>query len=97
MLLPRWVFILSGLVYVSVPSNSSNGVYLSGGEAGILFGGDTADLVEDGHRSVYPGWSETIEVAVPTVNNTIPAHEVLFYGPCTANEVAGLRNYRGED
>ncbi|RYO78110.1 hypothetical protein DL766_003405 [Monosporascus sp. MC13-8B] len=81
-----WVAALSGLGYITVPGDKSNGLYGAGGE--ILFVADTANVSLQGHRSLYPGVTETIVLQIPTRNGEIPSHNVLHQGPCSASEVA---------
>lgn len=88
----RWVVIVGGLGVITLPDNSSTTFTTDGGEFGLLFATDTADLTEQGHGSFFPGPTESITLQIPTKNNEIPKHRVLNANkPCTANEVAGLR------
>lgn len=84
--------LLSGLGVISLPDNSSATLATKGGEFGLLFAADTADRTREGHGSVFPGGTETIALQIPTRDNKIPEHRVLYYDkPCAAAEVAGLR------
>ncbi|KAJ0109946.1 hypothetical protein J7T55_014748 [Diaporthe amygdali] len=88
----QWVVIVGGLGVITLPDNSSTTFTTDGGEFGLLFATDTADLTEQGHGSFFPGPTESITLQIPTKNNEIPKHRVLSANkPCTANEVAGLR------
>ena len=88
----RWVAFVSGLAYVSLPrSNSSTGAHVSGGEFGLIFAADTAGVSTTGHRTEYPGITETVLLQVPTVDGSVPPHAVLHTGPCTAQEITGTR------
>lgn len=62
-----------------------------GGELGVIFAADIAGLSAQGHRTQYPGVAETTALQIPTEGNVVPAYELLHSGPCTADEVAGLR------
>lgn len=84
--------LLGGLGVITLPDNSSTTVTTDGGEFGLLFATDTADLTEEGHGSFFPGPTESIVLQIPTKNNEIPKHRVLKENePCKVNEVAGLR------
>ncbi|RYP67133.1 hypothetical protein DL769_005838 [Monosporascus sp. CRB-8-3] len=85
----QWVAALSGLAYITVPGDESNGLYVTGGE--MLFVADTANVSRQGHRSQYPGVTETAILQIPTRRGEIPSHTVLHQGPCNASEVAGAR------
>ena len=82
---------LSGLAYVTLPNNASQSAYIPGGEMGLIFAADTADLTKIGHRTQYPGVVETVALQVPTTDGQIPPHEVLYMGACNAPDVKGLR------
>lgn len=86
----RWVVFLSGLAHITLPGDSSTGAYVTGGQFGLIFAADTAAVSGTGHRTVYPGTTETIALQVPTEDGEVPAHSVLHDGPCTANDIAGL-------
>ncbi|KAI0121012.1 hypothetical protein BJ170DRAFT_645973 [Xylariales sp. AK1849] len=87
----QWVVFISGLAYITLPEDSSTSAYISGGEFGLIFAADTADFSRQGHRTQYPGITETIALQIPTKDGRVPAREVLHGGPCTANEVSGIR------
>ncbi|KAK7937177.1 uncharacterized protein PG986_014045 [Apiospora aurea] len=44
----RWVMITAGLAHMTIPGDGSDGVYIQGGQFGLLFAADTAGLGE-GH------------------------------------------------
>ncbi|CAJ2509353.1 Uu.00g143790.m01.CDS01 [Anthostomella pinea] len=87
----QWVYFTSGLAYITVPSNDSVGAYVTGGEFGLIFAADTADVSTEGHRTQYPSSTQTIGLQLPTLNGEVPAHDVLHSGPCITGEVSGLR------
>lgn len=87
----RWVVFTSGLAYITLPANNASEAYVQGGEYGVIFAADTADVSTQGHRTQYPGTTETVALEMPTEDGEIPAHEVLHSGACTALESAGLR------
>jgi hypothetical protein len=82
---------VSGLAYITLPGNNSTGAYVSGGEFGLIFAADTADVSAEGHQTQYPGITETVALEVPTKDGESPAHSVLHNGPCVAGETTGLR------
>lgn len=90
MLACRWVIFLSGLAYITLPADNTTSVYVSGGQFGLIFAADTADVSGTGHSTAYPGTTETVALQVPTLDNEIPDHTVLHTGPCAADDVAGL-------
>ncbi|RYP70509.1 hypothetical protein DL771_005446 [Monosporascus sp. 5C6A] len=85
----QWVVALSGLGYITVPGDQSNDLYVTGGE--IIFVADTANVSRLGHRSQYPGVTESVILQIPTRYAEIPSHAVLHQGPCNASEVTGGR------
>ncbi|RYP81020.1 hypothetical protein DL770_006010 [Monosporascus sp. CRB-9-2] len=85
----QWVAALSGLAYITVPGDESNGLYATSGD--ILFVADTANVSRRGHRSQYPGLTETVVLQIPTRHGEVPCHTVLHQGPCNANDVALTR------
>lgn len=79
---------------ITLPDNSSSTFTTNGGEFGLLFATDTADVSEKGHGGIFPGPTETIFLQIPTKNNEIPKHRVLKENePCTVKEVEGLRSW----
>jgi hypothetical protein len=86
------VVLLGGLGVITLPDNSSTTFTTDGGEFGLLFATDTADVSVEGHGAIFPGPTESIILQIPTRSNKIPKHRVLKdNGPCTVNQVAGLR------
>lgn len=83
---------ISGLAYITLPTNDTTEAYIEGGEYGVIFAADTADVSTQGHRTQYPGTSETVALEMPTEDGEIPAYEVLHSGPCTASDFAGLHS-----
>jgi hypothetical protein len=81
----RWVAFLSGLAHVTLP-NSNVDVLIPGGENGLIFAADTAARSTQGHSTNYPSNQETRVLQIPT-NGGIPNHNVLYSGPCRANEL----------
>ncbi|KAI1813015.1 hypothetical protein GGS20DRAFT_555435 [Poronia punctata] len=89
----QWVAFLSGLAYITLPNDPETSAYVTGGEFGLVFAADTADVSEEGHRTEYPGLTETVALQIPTVDGKVPDHKVLHDGPCVAGEVTGVRDF----
>ncbi|RYP93545.1 hypothetical protein DL770_000287 [Monosporascus sp. CRB-9-2] len=88
-----WVAFTAGLAYVTLPDDNATSAFVSGGPFGLIFAADTADVSEQGHRTQYPGITETIALQIPTSDGRVPEHSVLHMGPCTANDIAGIREF----
>ncbi|KAK8016896.1 hypothetical protein PG993_015085 [Apiospora rasikravindrae] len=91
----QWVMFTSGLAHITIPGDDSDGAYILGGEFGLIFAADTADVSEKGHYTRYPGTVETVALQMPTLDGEIPPHQVVRSGPCHANDTAGLRSFAG--
>jgi len=89
----RWVVFLSGLAYITLPDDESISAYVTGGEFGTIFAADTASVSTKGHRTQYPGITETIALQIPTKDGKAPEHTVLHDGPCSASEITGVRDF----
>ncbi|RYO88969.1 hypothetical protein DL766_006560 [Monosporascus sp. MC13-8B] len=87
----RWVVFISGLAYITLPDDDTTSAHISGGEFGLIFAADIAEVSRKGHRTQYPGITETIALVMPTVDGQVPAHSLLHMGPCSAEEVVGVR------
>ena len=88
----RWVVLINGLGVITLPDNSTSTITTAGGELGLLFATDTVKVSKQGHGGFFPGVTETIVLQIPTKDNKIPKHRVLYDDkPCTANEYTGLR------
>ena len=81
---------LSGLAHVTL-ANSTVEAYIQGGENGLIFAADTADVSAKGHSTNYPSMEETRAIQIPT-GGTIPQHNVLYSGPCNGQQL-GRRLY----
>ncbi|KAI0839542.1 hypothetical protein F5Y06DRAFT_295568 [Hypoxylon sp. FL0890] len=86
----QWVVFASGLAYITLPEHDSTNALISGGEFGLIFAADTADVSREGHRTQYPGITETIVLQIPTCDGNVPDHSILHMGPCGVDEIAGL-------
>lgn len=91
----RWVYFVSGLAYITLPTNDVS-VYVTG-EYGLIFAADTAGASILGHRTQYLGTTETVSIAMPTKDGSIPAHILLHYGPCAQRDFAGYDDLVGID
>ncbi|PSR83815.1 hypothetical protein BD289DRAFT_435236 [Coniella lustricola] len=85
----QWVIFISGLAYITLPTNSTTAAYIPGGEFGVIFAADTADVSAAGHRTQYPGVTETVALQMPV--DEVPTHEVIHSGPCVDDDFVGLR------
>ncbi|XXH00146.1 replication factor C subunit 4 [Hypoxylon texense] len=90
----QWVIYTSGLAYITLPDDPDTNVMVSGGEFGLIFAADTADVSEKGHRTQYPGVTETTALEIPTADGKIPEHRLLHTGPCSIDEITGIRELR---
>ncbi|KAF3763240.1 hypothetical protein M406DRAFT_261022 [Cryphonectria parasitica EP155] len=84
----QWVWFVSGLAYITLPTDETTAAFVSG-EFGLIFAADTADVSRLGHRTQYSGITETVSIAMPTTDGMIPSHSRLHYGPCSTEEIAG--------
>ncbi|KAI1360352.1 hypothetical protein F5Y08DRAFT_52493 [Xylaria arbuscula] len=89
----QWVAFLSGLVNITLPDDDTASAYISGGQFGLIFAADTKDVSVKGHRTQYPGLTETVALQIPTADGKVPQHQVLHPGPCGAGEIAGVRQF----
>ena len=78
---PRWVAFLAGEAVVSLP-NSTQTARIHGGRDGLILAADTANASTFGHITKYPSTKDTVAIQIPTANNEIPSHSVLYEGPC---------------
>lgn len=83
----RWVYFVSGLAHITLPTSDVS-AYISG-EFGLIFAADTVGTSSLGHRTQYPGITETVAISMPTKDGGIPPHNLLHYGPCAKKDVAG--------
>ncbi|KAI1414362.1 hypothetical protein F5Y13DRAFT_188469 [Hypoxylon sp. FL1857] len=88
----QWAVMVKGLGRITLPDDDTS-AEVRPGETGVLFVADTPDVSAQGHRSQYPGITETIVVQIPTKDNQIPAHSVLHSGPCLSTELDGLQQF----
>ncbi|KAI0204016.1 hypothetical protein F4808DRAFT_365928 [Astrocystis sublimbata] len=90
----QWVIFLSGIAYITLPySNSTASATVIGGEYGLIFAADTSDVSKGGHRTQYPGITETIAIQIPVADGQVPKHDLVHDGPCGIGEIAGLRSF----
>ncbi|KAI0597314.1 hypothetical protein F4775DRAFT_560716 [Biscogniauxia sp. FL1348] len=86
----QWVFFASGVAHITVPDDSTE-AFVKGGDFGLIFAADTADVSRRGHKTAFPGNAETMGLQIPTRNGEIPAHSVVHAGPCEESEMVGFR------
>ncbi|KAI1108445.1 hypothetical protein F5Y14DRAFT_436122 [Nemania sp. NC0429] len=89
----QWVVFLYGAAYVTLPDDDRYSALITGGPFGIAFAADTQDVSVRGHRTQYPGITETIGLQIPTADGKVPAHLVLHPGPCSAGEIVGIQGF----
>ncbi|KAK5636429.1 hypothetical protein RRF57_012141 [Xylaria bambusicola] len=89
----QWVAFIAGLAYITLPDDDTAGAYISGGQFGLIFAADTEYISVKGHRTQYPGLTETVALRIPTADGKVPEHQVLHPGPCGASEIAGVRQF----
>lgn len=90
----RYIAFLSGLSRVTVP-NSKHEAWVQG--SGLVLAADTDKVVTGiGHRSIYPGNTETVGIAMRTVDGKLPNHKKLLDGPCPQNDRKNI-DLRGID
>ncbi|CAL8581567.1 hypothetical protein XPA_010209 [Xanthoria parietina] len=77
----QYVAFLSGTAVVSVPG-SRQAATIKGGRDGLIIAADTADVSKQGHGTKYPSGEQTIAIQIPTEDGKVPAHTVLYAGPC---------------
>ncbi|KAK7973249.1 hypothetical protein PG988_007383 [Apiospora saccharicola] len=81
----RWI------QYSHSPDDPAAGLYgMKEMPSGLFFAADTADLSHVGHGALNPGYTSTIFLQIPTLDNKIPEHTVLHAGVCTAKDTIGL-------
>lgn len=81
---------LSGLAHITLPEDNTTSAYVPGGQFGLIFASDTAEVSSSGHSTAYPGITETVALQIPTLDGEIPSYSILHAGPCTANDTVGL-------
>lgn len=81
----QWVAFLAGVAVVSLP-NSTQTATVHGGRDGLILVTDTADASTFGHITKYPSTKETVAIQIPTADNEIPSHSVLYEGACRYEE-----------
>lgn len=87
----RWVVPLTGFGVVTLPDDPAAVLYATKDmPSGLMFATDTADLSRLGHGSLFPGYTSTIILQIPTLDSKIPEHNVLHAGACTSNDTIGL-------
>ncbi|KAF2649966.1 hypothetical protein K491DRAFT_697685 [Lophiostoma macrostomum CBS 122681] len=80
------VVFLSGLARVTIP-DSEDEAWIQGGKNGIIIAADTADVSDEGHITQYPSNETTTALQIPFKDGKIPAHKVLYKGPCKKSDM----------
>ncbi|KAK7917496.1 hypothetical protein PG985_011104 [Apiospora marii] len=87
----QWVIPVTGFAIATLPDDPAASLYASKDmPGGIMFAADIADLSHAGHGSLFPGYTPTILLQIPTLGNKIPEHTVLHAGVCTSNDTVGF-------
>lgn len=87
------MFVLTGLMRITLPTNSTSEALISGGEFGaVMFQADTAAVSVHGHRTRFTALSETIGLTIPTRDGLVPEHIVLHDGACMEEDLEGLHD-----
>ncbi|TLD03116.1 uncharacterized protein PgNI_12584 [Pyricularia grisea] len=86
-----WLFLIKGMFHFTIPGNDSTVAYLTGGEFGLLFAADTADVSRTGHTSASMGDTETVLPRIATEGGMLPNRKRIHMGACDVTEKAGWR------
>ena len=87
--LVRFVAFLAGTIHITLPHRTEE-AWIKGGKYGLIIAADTADVSEHGHRTEYPGDSNTVAIQIPLAEGTLFNHALLHQGPCTDLETTGI-------
>ncbi|KAI1409935.1 hypothetical protein F5Y13DRAFT_86930 [Hypoxylon sp. FL1857] len=85
--LGRWFVVISVLIYITFYEDDNTAALVSGGQFGLIFVADTANVGRQGHRAQCPGTTETVALQIPTHDGKVPGHNVLHMGPCIASDI----------
>ncbi|KAJ6155132.1 hypothetical protein N7470_005698 [Penicillium chermesinum] len=83
----QWVIFLSGLAHITLPDSTVE-AYVAGGKNGAILALDTADVSKLGHITTYPSSENTVSFEIPLGAEGVPAHRVLYQGPCKGAELS---------
>ncbi|KAJ5224053.1 hypothetical protein N7468_008595 [Penicillium chermesinum] len=87
----------SNSTYGVIPANFNGGrhnaptaqyAYVAGGKNGAILALDTADVSKLGHITTYPSSENTVSFEIPLGAEGVPAHRVLYQGPCKGAELS---------
>ena len=82
---------LSGLAHITLPHPVSSNATLD--EAWIVGGTDglivAVDTIGTGHITTYELDVKTVALQIPFTGKTVPAHSVVYEGPCHYGESGG--------
>ncbi|KAI9687053.1 MAG: hypothetical protein M1822_002463 [Bathelium mastoideum] len=79
---PVLLHVLSGLVRIDLPNNSSSTAWLLGGVSGALV---LADSSGTGYHMTYPSDESTVSITLPFAGGKIPPYTVVGLDVCTTN------------
>ncbi|KAI9672677.1 MAG: hypothetical protein M1831_000112 [Alyxoria varia] len=82
----QYVVFLSGKAVITLP-NSTDSATIIGGRNGLIIAADTLKYSDYGHITNYPSKAETVAMQIPTEDDKIPPHKVLYNGACCAAEL----------
>jgi len=87
----RIVVFMSGLAHITLPypasrNSSLNEAWVAGGAEGLIVAVDT---IGTGHITTYPLDVRTVSLQIPFKENIVPAHRVLYEGPCHYADSSG--------
>ena len=81
--------VISGLVHISLP-NSTTEAWIQGGKYGFILAADTKAVSKSGHITEFPGGDDTVIAQFPITGGELPAHVVLYEGPCGLGSGIGV-------
>ena len=70
--------------------NATGEAWVQGGKYGLIIAVDNAAVSIYGHITTYPSDSDTVTLQIIFSNGQIPAHTVLYQGPCLWEEMTGI-------
>jgi hypothetical protein len=84
---PQFVFVLSGLAHVTLPSSTGE-AWIHGGRSGFIIAVDTAAVSTHGHLTSFPGPDYTIMIQIPFRGSSALSSVTLHAGACNEAEMA---------
>ncbi|KAF2235012.1 hypothetical protein EV356DRAFT_514644 [Viridothelium virens] len=80
--MPALLHVLSGLLSITLPNNSTSTAWVLGGVSGSLI---LADTTGSGHNTSHPSDESTVIITMPFAGAVIPAHTIVGYDVCSTN------------